>query len=75
MNVGLHQYVGMEQKVISILVVLQNFKVLQEIFLLPEDLLPLVATNNYVVKPTLKLYPRFPTHGINLQLTALNVNI
>ena len=72
---GFHQNVGMEPKPISILVVTQEFKVFEEIFLIPEDLLPLVATHNHMVEPTLKLYPRFPDHGIKLQLTTLNVNV
>jgi len=45
------------------------------VLFLPEDLLSLVATHNHVIEPTLKLYPRFPGHGIKSQLSTLNVNI
>ena len=62
-------------KTVSILVVTQEFKVFQEIFLFDENLLSLVATGNNVVEPTLKLYPEFPGHGSKLQTIILNVNI
>jgi hypothetical protein len=73
--VRFHQHVCIEPKSVSILVVTQECKIFQEIFVFPEDLLSLVAADDDVVESTLKLQPRFPGHGIKLQETSLNANI
>jgi hypothetical protein len=44
------------------------------LFILTEDLLSLVAPGNNVIESTLKLYPKFPSHGNKLQIIVLKVN-
>ena len=62
-----HQHVGVELKVVSLSVMLQSLQIDAAVFVVPKDILALVASDDDMVESALKLNPWLACHRENLR--------
>ena len=62
-----HQTVGIEPEIMEFLVTNEKIQVLVEVFWCQEDSGAMIASGDYVIQCTLKLYSRFASHRIILK--------
>lgn len=70
MNVISHENISEKNKTAFNPVSVQSLKVVEAVGFVKEDILSLIASDDYVVKSPLKLYARFPCHACNNPIIA-----